>query len=233
MNAFKGGAATPAEPTGAPKRIEGRTTRERITNAAIKVLREEGPSAISTIRLAREVGIVQSGFYRHFTSVDACLAEAAAQIVRQFRAPLRESMALLRSEELTLDRPSVEPTRAHYGRLLDMMLPSWPALAIVLKFRRAPGPLGTALSNARDEVVEDVIGYLSDLLHSLDITGDHEPRLRLLAELITEAFLTATETLVHHPELDRDIVAQVLADATQPLVQRSIERILANSPDLG
>lgn len=217
----------PGSSTDEPKAVEGRSTRERLVRAAIDVLGEEGLSAISTTRLAHEVGIVQSGFYRHFPSVDACLAEAVGRVVKQFREPLRASMALLRSEELTLDGPSVEPSRAHYERVLDLVLPSWPALSIVLQLRRTPGPLGAALAAARGEVVEDVVVYLGDLFRSLDIPDEHGPLLRLLAEMIVEAALTAVETLVRFPELDRGTVAEVLADTTQPLVQRTIERILA------
>jgi AcrR family transcriptional regulator len=62
-------------------------TRELLVAAAIRLLSEHGPAAVTTTRLAAEVGIVQSGVYAHFASVDDIVAAACARVIEEARAP--------------------------------------------------------------------------------------------------------------------------------------------------
>ncbi|MCS7057649.1 MAG: TetR/AcrR family transcriptional regulator, partial [Meiothermus sp.] len=55
------------------KRRDGQATRERLIQATVEILSREGLGAVSTARVARDAGIVQSGFYAHFASLEECV----------------------------------------------------------------------------------------------------------------------------------------------------------------
>ncbi|WP_027883489.1 TetR/AcrR family transcriptional regulator [Meiothermus rufus] len=71
-------------------------TRERILQAAIELISREGLEAVSTTRLAQAAGVVQSGFYAHFTSLEECLVSAAEVVGGCIRALLGRSLGELR-----------------------------------------------------------------------------------------------------------------------------------------
>ncbi len=54
-------------------------TRERIVEAAAGAIRRCGPSGIGIAELMREVGLTHGGFYAHFESREALIAEAGAR----------------------------------------------------------------------------------------------------------------------------------------------------------
>lgn len=60
-------------------------TRERLIGAALELLHTWGESAVTTVSVTRAAGIVQSMFYRHFASVEECLATAAERITHEIR----------------------------------------------------------------------------------------------------------------------------------------------------
>lgn len=195
--------------------------------AAITVLRDEGAAAVSTTRLAREAGIVQSGFYRHFPSTDACLAAAAAEVVEGVRGPVAESMAVLRREELAPDGPNREALRAHMRRVLALLQPQWALIAVMLQHRRTPGPMGGVLAAAHDDVVADVVGHIEELARARGIpTADHRPRLHLVAALLVDAVLEAAAMLRREPDLGPDTVADVLAGMAHVSVEQAFAHIV-------
>ncbi len=57
-----------------------RATRQLLLDTAVELLINEGRSGITTGRLAREAGVVQSGFYNHFSSVDECVKVALDEV---------------------------------------------------------------------------------------------------------------------------------------------------------
>lgn len=52
-------------------------THERIVNAASRAIRRSGYGGTGVVDLMKEVGLTHGGFYAHFASRDAMLAEAA------------------------------------------------------------------------------------------------------------------------------------------------------------
>ncbi len=67
--------------------------REDLVNAAERVLHEEGLSALSLRRVAREVGVAPSAVYNHFRNREALLAAVAADGYRQLSILESESYA--------------------------------------------------------------------------------------------------------------------------------------------
>ena len=62
-----------ADETLAEREAAAGTTRERLLAAALAIADEEGIGAVTTVNVARRVGIAQSSFYTHFPSREALL----------------------------------------------------------------------------------------------------------------------------------------------------------------
>lgn len=52
------------------------TTRNRIVEAAARAIREHGPDGVSVAAIMKSVGLTHGGFYAHFDSKEALIAEA-------------------------------------------------------------------------------------------------------------------------------------------------------------
>lgn len=96
------------------RRESSAVTRRRLIDAAIDLLREEGPAAATTGRIAAAAGLAQASFYAHFRDRDACLEAAASEIGERVLARLRG--ALLPIDERDL-RASI---RRVYAALLEV-----------------------------------------------------------------------------------------------------------------
>lgn len=64
--------------------------RRRLIEAAARLLGEEGPSALSTRRLARETGTSTMAVYTHFGGMPALVSEVAAEGFRRLIARVAE-----------------------------------------------------------------------------------------------------------------------------------------------
>lgn len=57
-----------------------RATRQRLLDAAVELLIDEGGAGLTTGRLTEQAGVVQSAFYNHFASVDECKQAALREV---------------------------------------------------------------------------------------------------------------------------------------------------------
>ena len=213
------------------RRGDRRTTRRRLLSSAVRLLREEGEAAVSTTRLTHEVGIVQSGFYSHFPSVDACLAEAAAVVVAEIRDPLRQWMDQLRHQESDAPALVLERTAAHFVRVLGVLEPRLPFLDLMERYRRAPGPVGAALAAVHAELVGDVRAYLVRLWQrdGLPTGPPQAERIDLVAGLIVMLVVATAEALGADAARRREDAAHALAMAVTPLVGDAMEAARAGA----
>lgn len=207
------------------RRGDRRTTRHRLLTSAVRLLREEGEAAVSTTRLTQEVGIVQSGFYSHFPSVDACLAEAAALVVAEIRDPVRQWMEELRHQESDAPALVLERTAAHFVRVLGVLVPRRPFLDLMERYRRAPGPVGAALAAVHAELVGDVRAYLERLWErdGLPTGPPQAERIDLVADLVVALVVAAADALGRDPARRREDAARALAVAVNPLVADAMD----------
>ena len=60
-----------------------RETRDRVVKIAAKMLREKGPDGVGVAEVMREANLTHGGFYAHFPSKDAFLAESLNEILAQ------------------------------------------------------------------------------------------------------------------------------------------------------
>jgi TetR/AcrR family transcriptional repressor of nem operon len=64
-------------------------TRHRVLKVAARALRKEGPEKIGVVEVMRAAGLTHGGFYAHFKSKDALLAETVDQIFAESAERLR------------------------------------------------------------------------------------------------------------------------------------------------
>ena len=66
-----------------------RETRERVIKAAGRALRLKGPSGAAVAEIMRDAGLTHGGFYAHFPSKDALMAESLRDLFAQSREKFR------------------------------------------------------------------------------------------------------------------------------------------------
>ncbi len=192
-------------------------TRDRLVDAAIRLLRGGGVQAVTTPRLAAEVGIVQSGFYRHFKSTDECLRAAASRIGGRVRR------VVLEDRMLSAIADADDPVRlaAHFARMLELMHAEWGFLELLLRFRQAPGPVGEALGWIHGDLVADLERHFERVAarHGVSLAPEGN---RELSEWVLAAVMSAGERYAASDGADRDgtaarLTAFILAGAAAVL----------------
>lgn len=74
--------------------------RERIVATAARLFREHGIAGVSVADVTAEAGLTHGGFYKHFASKDALVAEAVARAFADQAATLRPPAAVLPADAL-------------------------------------------------------------------------------------------------------------------------------------
>jgi len=90
-------------------------TRERIVDAAERLLIDEGTEALTMQRLARELGYAVGAAYRYFASKDAVLAAVQGRFVATVHRDVRDAQERVGAH---LSRSRVHPATAALLRLL-------------------------------------------------------------------------------------------------------------------
>ena len=87
----------------ADAKLETRIRREQIAEAAWKLVASEGVKRLSIAAVARRVGLVPSGIYRHFKSKDAML-DAVLELLLESRLQANRSVRPARESEDAVKR---------------------------------------------------------------------------------------------------------------------------------
>ncbi|HET6183910.1 MAG TPA: helix-turn-helix domain-containing protein [Acetobacteraceae bacterium] len=89
------------------RRSRGAETRARILAVAARLFRKDGIDAVGVDAVMREAGLTHGGFYTHFASKEALVAEVAALVMRRsgerWQAIARENEAGAGYRKLVLD----------------------------------------------------------------------------------------------------------------------------------
>ena len=213
------------------KRQDGEATRERIIAAAIELLSKEGLGSVSTGKLAKRVGIVQSGFYAHFGSLEECTLDAAERIGQRLRDLIVRKMP----EEDTIDPDSLAQ---FVQEMLARFEKEWTFVDLMIRYRRDPSLLGKIMSRFHDRVREDVV----DNLIEVGPEGTEAAERYLFvpaAHLIVTQFVATLEIIAEERTPDRKALAGQLAAqiqlaakyAYESVDQRRSARAPGNVPD--
>jgi AcrR family transcriptional regulator len=198
---------------------EAQATRRRLIEAALRIASEEGSVGLTTARLAREAGIVQSGFYKHFTSVDACVSEALEPVQRAIRLHTAEDR---RTWLFSSPSPSPEAER-HYRDSLEAVrhLPRLSEIAV--RRRHEDSQVGSLMRGLFEDLVEDLRVDLEKLVaqtggvapspqvdlaarvilghvyNAMECVLEERASAAVLARLLNQTAATVTQTLLAEP----------------------------------
>lgn len=203
-------------------------TRQRLIEVAVELLVSEGPDALSTTRLASEVGIVQSGFYAHFASIAELSGYAAVVVVDRVRSSLAAWMEQLRELVEVGSELDARDVDDFYGQVLALMCDRWTELELLVRHRHDPTPLGRRMHAVHDELLADVSAHLDQLGARFGVATDGwQARLDVLAALVTGLVLHAAEALATDPRQSLDVVARMLTRSAEALLKPEYEAMAA------
>ncbi|MDW8090711.1 MAG: TetR/AcrR family transcriptional regulator [Meiothermus sp.] len=201
------------------KRRDGQATRERLIQATVEILSREGLGAVSTARVARDAGIVQSGFYAHFASLEECVVVAAEHIGQRIRDSIREGLSLLREQGVG----DFELVLSLYRRLLTEVEAQWQFVELLLRYFREPTPLGRTLFSIQQSIRDELTQHLVGILKPLDIPDGGRPEAAFLADLMVSMLLSSVQSLRWEPSLNKELVLYLLTVETLSMVARTYD----------
>jgi AcrR family transcriptional regulator len=188
-----------------------------LIDAAIDLLRAEGPAAATTGRIAGAAGLAQASFYAHFRDRDACLEAAASEIGEHVLARLRGALLPIDEQDT---RGSI---RRVYAALLDVFTSERELTLLFIAHRAdASSSLGvglrTSLARAR-----------ADLVTAIRLYGvrPSAAEAACYAELLVSVMLGLVESVLGgrvERELGLDAVADVTHAALRGLLPPDGER---------
>ncbi|MFZ6874396.1 TetR/AcrR family transcriptional regulator [Undibacterium sp. Di27W] len=94
-------------------REQAAQTRERIVKTAARLYREHGINGIGVADLMKEAGLTHGGFYKHFASKEALIAEACDNSLSSTRTELLRNTELASDEEAIASLVHTYLSRAH------------------------------------------------------------------------------------------------------------------------
>lgn len=167
-------------------RDEGKLiTRRRLLEAAARVLREEGLSALTTGRVTGGAGVAQPTFYVHFKDMEDLLRKLAQEKIGQIREPLRAARQLLRAS--ANDHPLRQTFRLPLQALVEQ-----PELfrLYIQEYHRPGSPVGKMARETQAELQRDLVEDLTALG-----APAATPAERARLEMVSEGLIALTQTL--------------------------------------
>jgi AcrR family transcriptional regulator len=187
-------------------------TRQRLLEAIVRLLHAEGPTALTTARIAEQAGVAQPTFYVHFRDLDAALGESAERLGETLLGRMRDAAP---SADEADPRAAM---RASFRAFLDAVLADRRLAEIFLRHRRD----GSSHFGKR---FREVLAQSRDAIEQqLAARGVPDPPLH--AALIVGMTIGAVEGLLDRGLADRDAAVEALVHHTTaalaPLVSRRI-----------
>ncbi len=182
--------------------------------AAVELLRSEGLPSLTTVRVTREAGIVQSGFYAHFKNPEHLQQELADRAGRELREHMATWMATMRS---TAEAGSLA---ASYEQVLTLFRDETALIDLFLRFRRSNSPMGRVLGHLHTQLRADFFQYLRERAGAPEAVGAHLGTIGVHADTLVAALLGVAEGIVDGRVADLGTAARELAALTHaPLAE--------------
>lgn len=192
-------------------------TRDRMLEAAVELLRREGLPSLTTVRVTREAGIVQSGFYAHFKSPEHLQQELAERAGRDLREAIATWMAALRAGG---EDPA--SLASCYREVLSLFRDEAPLIDLFLRYRRSASPLGMVLGHLHTQLRADFFQYLRERAGAADAVRPHLGTIGMHADVLVAALLGVAEGIVEGRVVDLESAATELAALTIEPLRRLI-----------
>ncbi len=143
------------------RKLSKERTRARLLQGTLKVLHNEGPSALTTGRIAESAGVAQPTFYVHFSGIDEALQSAATTVCDRWLVGVHAARTSVdRSSGV---RPSVHGIVTSY---VDTLLEDPKGAELFLRHRRdATTSLGRTFAKLTEKVRRDLVDDLAEAGH--------------------------------------------------------------------
>ena len=208
----------PAVPTARLSRIERRQrTRQRLIDAAIDIVRENGAGALTTVAITRKAGIHQPAFYAHFENIDECIREAAVQVTQHMT---RLGLDEFHRRFLDVEGTDLVAMGEAVRPILRSVLEERRFVEVMIRHRFDSGLLGERLreelARTHQAIADDVFAFLLKLNA---VTQDDRDRVEMWTEFILNSILHGCERLLAGRYTDVDELAGFLARDAVRLVE--------------
>lgn len=196
------------------------TTRERLIQAAIGLIREGGIGAISTVSVTQAAGFSQSSFYIHFQNVDDCLEAAAERVAGEVRAFVAEHRR--QSHQAAAQNPGAG--FAHFQAVLHLFLKERQFAELLLRYRYDLSPLGRVMGQLVEQIRSDYLADAWQLARRYGIGDEHYDHIAIQSEFVLANVMAAGEALLAGRFVDVDLLATELAYVTDAIVRQLASR---------
>jgi AcrR family transcriptional regulator len=185
--------------------------REDVVEAAVELLLNGGPDALTTVAVAQRLGVTQSAIYRHVHSVDQLATLASRQIVGGLHELLNR--VLLQSNSTWNEDGD---TRLFSDLLVSAIAQEAKSFEVVDRWRFAEGELGAGIRDLLGEGL-DIVAFIletewrRDFDYHDDLTPVLQATLRAHAQLIQDDVISLARFVNQgrHPG-GRDAIGRML-----------------------
>lgn len=140
------------------------SVRDQLLAAAVDLLRQAGPDAVTTTAVAKSVGIKQPSVYAHFSSRQALLTAAINEVAQELAEFTRHAQAELRAAGA--DDPAALHT--HFTAIVDNAHHHREVITVWISHRAERTPLGDALRDVDELFVEAITDHVAALVGADD-----------------------------------------------------------------
>ena len=125
--------------------------------AAADLLRESGPAALTSVEVAKRIGVTQSAIYRHVSDMDELVTLAGQRVVGELSAVLTSAAT---SPETTWG--GGDDLVRFAARMVDIVAEHAQAVTTVDRWRHEPDALGEGIQTFLDAGAQIVAGMLEN-----------------------------------------------------------------------
>jgi AcrR family transcriptional regulator len=190
-----------------PRQRRALETRQRLMDATLDILYEEGASALSTVRIAQRAGIVQSGFYRHFAGVEDCVRAKAQQLRTGLSAPALAGVLSFHEDDPT-DQARLTKV---LERLFDDAIEHRKLVVLVGRHRHDQSALGETIRDMLGEAERAYTDSLWATYHRLGVAAKHRESVAVVSAIFFETVVSTMHDVVTGRYASKRMVAQTLA----------------------
>ncbi len=185
--------------------------RQDVIDAAVAILQESGPDALTTVAVAARLGVTQSAIYRHVRNIDELATLASRQVVAAMQERLRVAIV---GSDIEWGGPGI--TRKFSDLIVSLMATDAKPFEIIDRWRYADGALGVG--------IRDILRQGNDFCCAI---LESEWRKRYgYSKRFTPTLQTVLETYGGLIQDDVIRVARLVSDGGYPGGRAAIARIL-------
>ncbi len=157
------------------------TRRDQAIANAADLLREGGPTALTSVAVAERMGVTQSAVYRHVRNMDELAELAAESVVAELTRSLRD---------ILVDPDTDWEDLGDIGRLcrdlVDSMIRNQRSFEVIANWRFVDGALGTGIRKVIGETC-DLVALLLEARWRIEFGGEEPLTERDMAALRAHA----------------------------------------------